>query len=137
MYEIFVNLTCLNWILVYPEHKSWLCFTVASWNKPIIYKCSQTCIKRSPLELRNSDLIRQVTSIKRLISYEIFYDRTRKRWPFLFKLNTCLSWTQKLALSRLYCTSCQSRFKDKLNWYCFFFVFIGYYLNNLVIHKLR
>jgi len=23
MYEIFVNLTCVNWIPVYSEHKSW------------------------------------------------------------------------------------------------------------------
>ena len=43
---------------------------------------SQTCIKRSPLGQRKSGLIRQVTSLKRFNSYEIFYDRTRKRWPF-------------------------------------------------------
>jgi hypothetical protein len=42
---------------------------------------SQTCIKRSPLGQRKSGLIRQVTSKKRFNSYEIFYDRTRKRWP--------------------------------------------------------
>jgi hypothetical protein len=30
---------------------------------------------------RKSGLIRQVTSKKRLNSFEIFYDRTRKRWP--------------------------------------------------------
>jgi len=28
-----------------------------------------------------SGLLRQVTSHKRFNSYEIFYDRTRKRWP--------------------------------------------------------
>jgi hypothetical protein len=48
----------------------------------LIYKYSQTCIKRSPLGHRKSDLIRQVTSKKRLYSYELFYDRTRKGWPF-------------------------------------------------------
>jgi hypothetical protein len=58
-------------------------------------KYSQTCIKRSPLGQRKSGLIRQVTSKKRLNSYEMFYARTRKGWP----LNTgdCLivvtAWT--------------------------------------------
>ena len=40
---------------------------------------SQICIKRSPLGPRKSGLIRQVTSLKRFNSYNIFYDRTRKR----------------------------------------------------------
>jgi len=44
----------------------------------IINIYSQTCIKRSPLGQRKTGLIRQVTSKKRLNSYEIFYDRTRK-----------------------------------------------------------
>jgi hypothetical protein len=44
-----------------------------------IFKYSQSCIKRSPLEQLLSGLIRQVTSLKRFNSYEIFYDRTRKR----------------------------------------------------------
>ena len=44
-----------------------------------IFKYSQSCIKRSPLRQRLSGLIRQVTSLKMLNSYEIFYDRTRKR----------------------------------------------------------
>jgi hypothetical protein len=44
--------------------------------------CSQTCIKRSPLGQRKIDLIRQVTSLKRFNAYDIFYHRTRKRWPF-------------------------------------------------------
>ena len=43
---------------------------------------SQTCIKRSPLGQRKNGLIRQVTSEKMFNSYEIFYDRTRKREPF-------------------------------------------------------
>ena len=43
-----------------------------------IFKYSQSCIKRSPLGQRLSGLIRQVTSLKRFNSYEIFYDRTRK-----------------------------------------------------------
>jgi hypothetical protein len=42
-------------------------------------KYSQTCIKRSHLGPRKRGLIRQVTSEKRLNSYKIFYDRTRKR----------------------------------------------------------
>ena len=46
------------------------------------YIYSQTCIKRSPLGQRNSDLLRQVTSLKRFNSYEIFYNRKRKKWPF-------------------------------------------------------
>ena len=44
-----------------------------------IFKYSQSCIKRSPLGQRLSDLIRQVTSLKRFNSYEIVNDRTRKR----------------------------------------------------------
>jgi hypothetical protein len=44
-----------------------------------IFKYSQSCIKGSPLRQRLSGLIRQVTSLKMLNSYEIFYDRTRKR----------------------------------------------------------
>ena len=44
-----------------------------------IFKYSQSCIKRPPLGQRLSGLIRQVTSLKRFNSYEIFYDRTRKR----------------------------------------------------------
>ena len=43
---------------------------------------SLTSIKRSPLGLRKRGHIRQVSSSKRFNSYEIFYDRTRKRWPF-------------------------------------------------------
>jgi len=43
---------------------------------------SQTCIKRSLLGQRESGLVRQVTSLKRFNSYEIFYDRTGNRWPF-------------------------------------------------------
>jgi hypothetical protein len=46
----------------------------------MIYIYSQTCIKRSPLEYRKSGLLRQVTSWKTFNSYEIFYDKTRKRW---------------------------------------------------------
>jgi hypothetical protein len=44
-----------------------------------IFKYSQSCIKRSPLGQILSGLIRQVTSLKRFNSYDIFYDRTRKR----------------------------------------------------------
>jgi hypothetical protein len=54
----------------------------------IFYLYSQTCIKRSPLGQRNGDLLRQVTSSKRINSNEIFYDRTRKRWPF--NIGDCL-----------------------------------------------
>jgi len=43
---------------------------------------SQTFIKKSPLGQRNSGLIRQVTSHNRYNLNEIFYDRSRKRWPF-------------------------------------------------------
>jgi len=59
------------------------------------YKYSQTCIKRSHLGQRESGLIRQVTSLKRFNSYEIFYDRTRKGW--IFDTGDCLievtAWT--------------------------------------------
>jgi hypothetical protein len=41
-------------------------------------KYSQICTKRSPLGQRNNGLIRQVISLKRFNSYEIFYDITRK-----------------------------------------------------------
>jgi hypothetical protein len=51
--------------------------SITMWHQSrLIY--SQTCIKRSPLGQRKNGLIRQVTSYKRFISYEIFYDRTRK-----------------------------------------------------------
>ena len=55
------------------HHLYWVCHQ---------YIYSQTCIKRSPLGQRKSGLIRQVTSLKRFNSYEIFYDRTRKMGPF-------------------------------------------------------
>jgi len=48
----------------------------------VILIYSQTCIKRSPLGQRKDGLIRQVTSEKRLNSYESFYDRIRKKRPF-------------------------------------------------------
>ena len=54
----------------------------------IIYIYSQTCIKRSPLGQRKSDLIRQVTSYKRFNLYDIFYDRTINMW--LFNTGDCL-----------------------------------------------
>ena len=41
----------------------------------IRYIYSQTCIKWSPVGQRQSGFICQVT-------YEIFHDKTRKRWPF-------------------------------------------------------
>jgi len=44
-----------------------------------IFKYNQSCIKRSPLGQRLSDLIRQVTSLKRFNSYVIVNDRTGKR----------------------------------------------------------
>ena len=47
-----------------------------------INKYRQTCIKRSHLGQRKNDLIRQVTSLKGFNSYEMFYDGTRKKWPF-------------------------------------------------------
>ena len=59
---------------------------MSDWTSNSIY--SQTCIKRSPLGQWKSGLIRQVTSEKRLIWYEIFYDGTRKRWPL--KTGDCL-----------------------------------------------
>ena len=43
-----------------------------------INKYRQTCIKRSHLGQRKSDLIRQMTSLKGFNSYEMFYDGTRK-----------------------------------------------------------
>ena len=45
-------------------------------------KYNETCLKRSPLGQRKSGLIRQVTTLKRFNSYDIFYDRTRKKCPF-------------------------------------------------------
>jgi len=55
-------------------------FPVTVVKTVLIY--SKTCIKRSCLGRRKSGLIRQVTSGKRLNSYEIFYDRIRKKWRF-------------------------------------------------------
>jgi hypothetical protein len=43
---------------------------------------SQTCIKRSVMGQIKSGILREVTSSKRINSNEIFYDRSRKRWPF-------------------------------------------------------
>jgi len=43
---------------------------------------SETCIMRSLLVQAKIGAIRQVTSYKRFNSYEMFCDRTRKRWPF-------------------------------------------------------
>jgi hypothetical protein len=56
-----------------------ICFLFYSQKPSNICKQSnnQTCIKRSPRGQRKSGLIGQVNS------YEIFYDRTRKRWPFI------------------------------------------------------
>ena len=41
-------------------------------------KYNQTCIKRSPVGQIKCGLLRQVTSWKRVNSYEVFYDKTRK-----------------------------------------------------------
>jgi hypothetical protein len=45
------------------------------------------------LGLSKSGFLRQLTSLKRFILYEIFYDETRKRWPnsFLFWWGSCYS----------------------------------------------
>ena len=45
-------------------------------------KYCQIGIKRSHLGQRKRGLLREVISKKRFISYAIFYNRTRKRWPF-------------------------------------------------------
>jgi hypothetical protein len=59
-----------------------LMFLVDSLNVITLYGnsiYSQTCIKKSPLGPRKRGLIRQVTFYKRFNSYDILYDRTRKR----------------------------------------------------------
>ena len=65
------------------KHASSICIapyphadTVCNKKKSIF---SETCIKRSPLGQRKSVLIRQVTSLKSFNSYEIVYDRIRKK----------------------------------------------------------
>ena len=55
-------------IMIYTQAQ--YCYSVSNY--------SRTCIKRSPLGRRKSGCLRLVTSKKRLNSYEIFYDRTRK-----------------------------------------------------------
>jgi hypothetical protein len=64
-------------------------------SKRMMVKYSQTYIKESPLGYkRKSVLMGQLTSEKRFNSYEIFYDRTRKRcfyvgfWSVHYKLCT-------------------------------------------------
>jgi hypothetical protein len=42
---------------------------------------SHTSIKKSPLDIEKNGLLRQVTSYKKFSWDEIFFDRTRKRWP--------------------------------------------------------
>jgi hypothetical protein len=70
---------------------------------------SQTCIKRSPWGQIKSGLIRQLTSEKRFILYEIFYGSTRKRWPF--NTGDCLIEVPPLAgltvflIACFYCTN--------------------------------
>ena len=56
-------------------------FTIGNFNtyNDILYAI---CIKRSPLGERKSGLIRQVTSLKRLNSYEVLSGSTIKRCPF-------------------------------------------------------
>ena len=48
----------------------------------VIWNYSQTSIKRSSLGQRKSGLIRQVTSLMKFNSYAIFFDMTKKWWPF-------------------------------------------------------
>ena len=54
---------------------------------PCTYKqiYCQTYIKRSPLGQRKTDLIRQVTSLKRSNSNKMFYDRTRQKVTFKYR----------------------------------------------------
>jgi len=60
------------------------CFMCVFWNmvNTLIIRYSQICIKSSLLGHQKSGLIRQMTSLKRFNSYDTFYDRTRKGWPF-------------------------------------------------------
>ena len=48
----------------------------------VIWNYSQTSNKRSSLGQRKSGLIRQVISLMMFNSYEIFFDMTKKWWPF-------------------------------------------------------
>jgi hypothetical protein len=82
---------------------------------------SQTCIKRSPLGERKSGLIRQITPYERFNSYEIFYNRTSKRWPF--NTGDCLievtTWTVWLYSSFLLFWSCElSLYCSSKNFIC-------------------
>ena len=87
---------CPCWNIIGARKKSLHCreeLFLCKW--PDVYIYWQTCVKRSPLGQRKGGLIRQVTSYKRLNSYEIFYDRTRQMWAFntgdcLIEVTACL-----------------------------------------------
>ena len=68
---------CFNDIL--PRCLRYLLF-LNQVNVDFFFTYSQTCIKRCPFWTKTSGLIKQVTSVKRFNTYEIFYDRTRKKW---------------------------------------------------------
>jgi hypothetical protein len=75
---------------------------------------SQTCIKWSHLDQRKNVLIRQVTSLNRFRSYDLFNDRTRKRRPFntgdcLIEMTAWAGWTVYLG-SMLTCIICVQQY---------------------------
>ena len=75
---------------------------------------SQTCIKWSHLDQRKNVLIRQVTSLNRFRSYDLFNDRTRKRRPFntgdcLIEMTAWAGWTVYLG-SMLTCILCVQQY---------------------------
>jgi hypothetical protein len=75
---------------------------------------SQTCIKWSHLDQRKNVLIRQVTSLNRFRSYDLFNERTRKRRPFntgdcLIEMTAWAGWTVYLG-SMLTCIICVQQY---------------------------
>jgi hypothetical protein len=70
-------------------------------------KFTPTYIKRLPLGQRKSDLLRQVTPLKRFNSYEIVCDKTGNMW--LLNTGDCLievtAWTD-LTVAKLFIYTC-------------------------------
>jgi len=64
---------------VFPMWSTINVFLLENFDGDVYY--SQTFIKRSPLGQIKCFFLREVTPWKMFISYNIFYDGTRKRWP--------------------------------------------------------
>jgi len=83
-------------------------FEISAYH-PSSYIYSQTCIKRSPLGLGNSGLIRQVTSLKRFKFIWILLWQDKKKLPF--NTGDCMGRFDYMYIL-LYVVTCQSTLVD-------------------------